>query len=76
MRKVTETYNVYTYPELSEKAKEKAKQWILNDISKIFSDLYEDNLKCLHEYLSVIEIEEECRANGWEFLEDGTLYLQ
>jgi len=25
MRTVTETYNVYTYPELSEKAKEKVK---------------------------------------------------
>lgn len=76
MRKVTKTYNVYTYCELSDEAKEKAKQWILNDIIKIFLDLYEKDLEYLYEYLSEIEIEEECRANGWEFLEDGTLHLE
>lgn len=31
MRTVTETYNVYTYPELSEEAKEKVNQWYLDD---------------------------------------------
>ena len=31
MRTVIETYNVYNYNELSDEAKEKAKQWYLDD---------------------------------------------
>lgn len=49
MRTVTETYNVYTYPELSEKAKEKVNQWYLDDPlrSETFSEIYMDDLRYL-----------------------------
>lgn len=46
MRTVTKTYNVYTYPELSEKAKEKVKEWYLNEPFRNyeFSEIYTDDL--------------------------------
>lgn len=46
MRTVTETYNVYTYPELSEEAKEKAKQWYLDDDfrNNEFKEFYTEDL--------------------------------
>lgn len=49
MRTVTETYNIYTYPELSEEAKEKVKQWYLDDPcrSDDFSEIYTEDLKYL-----------------------------
>lgn len=49
MRTVTETYNVYTYPELSKEAKEKVNQWYLNDPcrSETFSGIYTEDLKYL-----------------------------
>lgn len=49
MRTVTETYNVYTYAELSEEAKEKANQWYLDDSlrNEIFSEIYTEDLKSL-----------------------------
>lgn len=41
MRTVTKIYNIYKYNELSEKGKEKVKQWYLNDTDRtyIFSDM-------------------------------------
>ena len=36
MRTVTETYNVYNYNELSDEAKEKAKQWYLDDDTRTY----------------------------------------
>ena len=49
MRTVTETYNVYTYPELSEEAKEKVNQWYLDDPcrNETFSEIYTEDLKHL-----------------------------
>lgn len=49
MRTVTETYNVYTYPELSKEAKEKVNQWYLDDPtrSELFSEIYTEDLKNL-----------------------------
>jgi len=49
MRTVTETYNVYTYPELSEEAKGKVNQWYLDDPcrSETFSEIYTEDLKYL-----------------------------
>ena len=46
MRTVTETYNVYTYPELSEEAKEKVNQWYLDDPCRNdeFSKIYTEDL--------------------------------
>lgn len=47
MRTITETYNVYTYSELSEEAKEKVKQWYLDDPmrSENFYDIYMEDLR-------------------------------
>ena len=47
MRTVTETYNVYTYPELSEEAKEKVNQWYLDDPCRNdeFLEIYTENLQ-------------------------------
>lgn len=49
MRTITDTYNVYTYPELSEEAKEKVNQWYLDDPMRgeIFSEIYTEDLKNL-----------------------------
>ena len=48
MRKVEVTYEVYTFPELSDKAKEKVKQWYLNDQDPdVFSDDCDDELASL-----------------------------
>lgn len=49
MRTVTETYNVYTYTELSEKAKEKVKQWYLDDDFRVieFDEIYKRDLHYL-----------------------------
>ena len=49
MRTVTETYNVYTYPELSGEAKEKVNQWYLDDPTRTetFSEIYMDDLSFL-----------------------------
>ena len=49
MRTVTETYNVYTYPELSEEAKEKVNQWYLDDPcrNEEFLEIYTEDLKNL-----------------------------
>lgn len=46
MRTVTETYNVYTYPELSEEAKEKVNQWYLDDPCRNdeFLEIYTEDL--------------------------------
>lgn len=51
MRTVTETYNVYTYPELSEEAKEKVGQWYLDDPcrNETFSEIYTEDLHNLFE---------------------------
>lgn len=49
MRTVTDTYNVYTYPELSEEAKEKVNQWYLDDPcrNETFSEMYMEDIKNL-----------------------------
>lgn len=49
MRTVTETYNVYNYNELSEEAKEKAKQWYLDDTFRTddFTSMIEKDLQAL-----------------------------
>lgn len=49
MRTVTNTYNVYTYTELSEEAKEKVKLWYLDDPcrNETFSEIYTEDLKNL-----------------------------
>lgn len=49
MRTVTEAYNVYTYIELSEEAKEKVNQWYLDDPmkSETISDIFTEDLKKL-----------------------------
>lgn len=46
MRTITETYNVYTYPELSEKAKGKVNQWYLDDPCRNdeFAEIYTEDL--------------------------------
>ena len=46
MRTVTEIYNVYTYPELSEEAKEKVNQWYLDDPCRNdeFLEIYTEDL--------------------------------
>lgn len=47
MRTVTETYNVYIYPELSEEAKEKVNQWYLDDPTRsdMFYETYMEELR-------------------------------
>lgn len=49
MRTITKTYNVYTYTELSEEAKEKVNKWCLDNPcrNEIFSDIYTKDLKYL-----------------------------
>lgn len=49
MRTATKTYNVYTYPELSEEAKKKANQWYLDDPCRndTFSETYTEDLHYL-----------------------------
>lgn len=48
MRKVTRTYNVYNFSELSEEAKEKAKTWYLDEQEpEIFTENCEEDLACL-----------------------------
>ena len=49
MRTVTETYNVYNYNELSDEAKEKAKQWYLDYDTRtyVFEDIYTEDLHYL-----------------------------
>ena len=48
MRKVEVTYEVYTFPELSDKAKEKVKQWYLDGQNPdVFSDDCDDELASL-----------------------------
>lgn len=44
---VTETYNVYIYPELSEEAKEKVNQWYLDDPTRsdMFYETYMEELR-------------------------------
>lgn len=46
MRTVSKIYNVYTYQELSEEAKEKANQWYLDDPFRVneFEDIYTEDL--------------------------------
>lgn len=47
MRTITETYNVYRYDELSDDAKEKVKQWYLDDDFRPyeFTEIYEQDLQ-------------------------------
>ena len=47
MRTVTETYNVYKYNELSDKAKKKAKEWYLDNHCRTddFTHIYEEELR-------------------------------
>ena len=49
MRTVTEVFKVYNYNELSEEAKEKAKQWYLDDDTRtyVFEDIYTEDLHYL-----------------------------
>lgn len=48
MKQITKTYNVYKYNELSEKAKEKAKEWYLNAQDPYtFKAIIEEDLKYL-----------------------------
>lgn len=43
MRTITKNFNVYNYNELSEEAKEKVKEWYLNDDLRV--DLFHEDLK-------------------------------
>ena len=47
MRTVTNIFNVYNYNELSEEAKEKVKEWYLDDDTRVsdFSDMCNEDLK-------------------------------
>ena len=49
MNKYIKETRAYTYPELSEEAKEKAKEWYLNDesLSWELTDSYESDLSCI-----------------------------
>lgn len=49
MHTVTEIFNVYNYNELSEEAKEKAKEWYLDDVTRtdVFESTYTDDLRYL-----------------------------
>lgn len=42
MKTITKTYNIYNYEELSEKAKEKARQWYIDD--ELMPEIYRDSI--------------------------------
>lgn len=42
MKTITKTYNIYNYEELTEEAKEKARQWYLDDETR--ADIFKENI--------------------------------
>lgn len=76
MKTVTVEYEVYTYEELSEQAKEKVKKWYLEGQDpEIFSDICKSNLQYLfpESELDVQFSLSYCQGDGLNIY--GTLYL-
>jgi hypothetical protein len=73
MRTETKTIKIYSFEELSEEAKENVVYWL------DFNPLEYETENGEFEYLYFIDMEEieiqcHCDMNGYEFLEDGTIY--
>ena len=69
MRIITKEYEVYKYNELSDKAKEKAKQWYLEgQTAEVFSDMCKEDLKCLFGKNHTLDVEYSlnyCQGDGF-----------
>lgn len=68
------TINIYTFNELSREAKENVVYWL--DFNPI--EYETESGKMQYQYFIEAEerdIKEYCEINGYEFLEDGTIYL-
>jgi hypothetical protein len=70
MRTETKTIGIYTFDELSEEAKENVVYWLNMgffehpQMTWLFLRIQRDGAK----------VAEHCEMNGYEFLEDGTIY--
>lgn len=77
MKTITKTYNLYNYEELTEKAKENARKWYIDDPLKpdIFSDIIIENLKndFCNSDLKVYFSLNYCQGDGLNI--EGKLYL-
>ena len=67
MRTVTEIFNVYNYNELSEEAKEKVKEWYLDDEMRP-TFFYEDKKEFLIEENVILML--EAKRNGFQGVPD------
>jgi hypothetical protein len=70
----TETIRIYKFDELSWDAKENVVYWLNTEQEPIE---YENDEGCgclYYDELDDAEIADHCEINGYEFLEDGTIY--
>lgn len=72
MRTETKTINIYTFDELSAEAKENVIYWLDQDPIEYETD--EGYAYQYYDELDEADIVEHCEMNGYEFLEDGTIY--
>ena len=74
MRQEIKTINIYLYQELSEDAKQNVIDWLNEEPIEYETDY--GGFKYLYwDELPDIEIADHCDINEYEFLENGTLYM-
>jgi hypothetical protein len=73
MRTEINTIKIYSYDELNEDAKLNVVNWL--DSSPLEYKHWDDKLEYVYFIdMEETEIQEHCNMNGYEFLEDGTIY--
>ena len=73
MRTETNTIKIYSYDELNDDAKLNVVNWL--DSNPLEYKPWNDKLEYIYFIdMEEIEIQEHCNMNGYEFLEDGTIY--
>lgn len=73
MRTETKTIGIYTFDELTEEAKQNVIYWLDFDPIECETDSGEMEYQYFID-MDEYDIEEHCEMNGYEFLEDGTIY--
>ena len=73
MRTETKTIGIYTFDELSEDAKENVVYWLNQNPLEYETDEGDIQYQYYDE-LDDADVAEHCEMNGYEFLEDGTIY--
>lgn len=72
MRTITKIIGIYKYNELSEDAKENVVYWLNQYPIQYETD---EGWECqYYDELDDEDVAEHCEINGYEFLEDGTIY--